>query len=559
MVKDLDAFKASITATHDVTALEAAIAEAEAEDSADYTSESWAGFQAAIDSAKAVVNDLKGKSVLYKASTATASIAGAIDALEAAKAALVPGEPVDPPSSFEELFGDNYIMISDYPAGTPDEDLPHTWGYHGADAPGTLTNDSGTPSLDKSAVKLPFEEDGKNAFHVYADYDEVPAGTEAEALVFWYSLPYSRTDETGTGNYPVYLNITTSDGKAHNWTPATFLRPGSETESTTDSHQNFTLNTWGYVIIEAKYLVDINGSGETFDISDIVNIDIQAAKGETVSAANTGGKTLYIDDLGVVKDLEAFKEKVRDLINPSYTVQPLEPDGDITVDATFEGTFVNAEWNALEGAYRYFVNLYTVDGDQYTYVKNDATRRQDSTISGLTVSTQYAIQVLALDTDDNILSASNVFTFTTLAEDVPEYMNGPLPYDETMTANDVTVSGSNATVTWDWIDGVQSYTVYLYSVENGEEVYLTSQTADFEQGSVTFTGLDTTKEYLAQVVAYDISESIIFAYTPKAFNFTDNNGGTKDPVDTGRFLPAGIWVLTLGALAAVVITRKRTA
>ncbi len=786
-VKDVEAFETAITAKYDVTALQSAVTAAEAEQEAAYTPETWKPFAAALQDAKAVLNDLNGKTVLYKALTGTPDMARVLAALEKKKDELVKVDPgtdpePEPEDPFAELFGDNYIMINDY---TTDDNLPTSWGYP-PEPLCSLTTKSGTPSLDGSAAALPFGEEGKNCFNLYGNYGVVTQDAEAlvfwyslpysgdedsgsghytaniniyadgengdwvhawtpatfirkdstkvvntnagaqefklgtsgfvvidtallvddtsgtkfdiadirsidlqlssgwniegrtmyiddigavkdkdafvemsmellnckesadpgtpeepdnpgqpgdseladlyddnydiindftkeeqlpegwgfdalnstlskesgtpspdgsaaalplndnannsyhikgdfasaekgaEGLAFWYSLPYNRTDETGTGYYNVYVNITTKDGKSHNWTPITFIRTGSETVGAAGT-QDFTLNTWGYAIIDAKDLIP-DGSPEgtaPFDVSDIVNIDFQAAG----SAVNVAGKTLYIDDLGVVKDLEAFKEKVRTLINPSYMVQPLTPGEDITLEASFESTFVDAKWNAMEGAYQYYVNLYTVDGDAYTFVKTDSTRQLESTISGLTASTKYAVQVLALDTNEKILSASNLVEFTTLAEDVPEYMSGPLPFDETMTANNVTVNGDNATIHWDWVDGVYSYTVYLYSVEDGKNVYVTKETADFEDGSVTFLGLDVSKKYLAQVVAYDISESIIFAYVPMEFNLTDNNGGTtpKDPVDTGYAMPVSILLLAAGAAAVAVATRKRKA
>ena len=777
-VKDVDAFVAAITAKHDVSALDTAVSKAEAKAEADYTAETWAPFAAVLQDAKAVLADLSDKTVLYKASTATADMARVLAALEEKEALLEeveepdpgPGpepEPdLDPNSPYATLYGDNYVVLNNFAS---EEDLPEGWGsgalegaitteanspsihaaalplntdgnnsYHvyadfgaapsdaegiafwyslpgdadmngyysayvnvynkngglhawtpltfvrqgeskpfvgvvgpqdftlnttgyafidakylvddatgepfsvsdirtidiqhsstvgaagktlyiddvaaimdktaflekagsllfeGGDEPGpgpdfpggnlgelyddnyaiindftkeeqipagwgngalggSLTGEAGSPSPDGSAASLPLNNNANNSWYVRGDFASAAEG--AEGLAFWYSLPYSRTDETGTGYYNVYVNITTNTGKAHNWTPVTFIRRGSETVGAPGT-QDFVLNTWGYAIIDAKDLVD-DATGEPFAISEIDNIAFQAAG----TAQNTAGKTLYIDDLGVVTDLNAFKNKVKTLINPSYMVGPLPAGEAITLKAEAQGTFVDAKWNAFEGAYRYYVNLYTVDGETYTFVKTDTTRNRESTISGLTVSTAYAVQVLALNVDEEIVSVSNVVAFTTLAENVPEYMNGPLPYDETMIANGVNINGQAATILWDWVDGVYSYKVYLYRKENGTPVFVSEAEADFGDGSATFLNLDANTTYLAQVVAYDISESIIFAYTPREFdlaggNNSGGNGGEKpvEPAPTGYAAPLAILMLSVGAAAVLVATRKR--
>ena len=137
-----------------------------------------------------------------------------------------------------------------------------------------------------------------------------------------------------------------------------------------------------------------------------------------------------------------------------------------------------------------------------------------------------------------------------------------------MTIDQVIVSnGTDATVEWEWIDGVYTYTVYLYTVKDGAYTFVEKQDARFGEGSVSFTGLDKSQLYVAQVVAYDISESIIFAYKPAEFDLSGNSdlgdsdtseepGGSGEIPDTGVGFPAAAAALALCAFAAAAVSKK---
>ena len=121
----------------DTTALQAAIDEAEALKSDDYTAESWDAFQEALDAAKAVLGDSEATQ---------ADVDSALDALGAAKDALVESEPSDPgtdPGTDPDQPG------TDDPGTDPDKpgtDEPGDTTDPGDQKPGDTTKPGGSTS-----------------------------------------------------------------------------------------------------------------------------------------------------------------------------------------------------------------------------------------------------------------------------------------------------------------------------------------------------------------------------------------------------------------------------
>lgn len=398
-----------------------------------------------------------------------------------------------------------------------------------------------------------------------------------DALVFWYDGDFDATICLG-------VEVATVDADDALYTEVDFSYVSYE-DGKVSLGESGTVGVWdngigGWLDCERKAMLGGTGflivSAEDLKAAGIPSVQQVkrirfGAPGDgqaNPSPASLNGEPLkfIIDDIGHVHDVDTFVSDIKTEHEITYLVEPTEPGDVIKLEVAFEGTFADASWTEFPDAYQYFVNLYTVDGEAYTYVRTNNTRQTSATLSELLPSTVYVMQVLAMDKDEKVLSASNVMRFTTLEEDKPPYLDGPLPHDESMTIDRVIVSnGTDATVEWEWIDGVFTYTVYLYTVEDGVYTFVEKQDARFGDGSVAFTGLDKSRSYVAQVVAYDVSESIIFAYKPVEFDLSGNsNFGGSDveskPDDgipaTGVEFPLATVALSLCAFMAIVATRK---
>ena len=178
------------------------------------------------------------------------------------------------------------------------------------------------------------------------------------------------------------------------------------------------------------------------------------------------------------------------------------------------------------------------------------------TLEGLSVATDYTIQVVPVGESDTVLAASNAVDIRTLEANMEAYMKGFLEYNEELKANSVTVSNGTAVITWDWLDGVEYYAVHLYEKDGDTLTFVSRTLANDGVGEVAISGLEDGKTYVAQIVSYDVSDSIIYAYAPtdefSAEDFGNNNPGTGEAVCTGALALAA---LLAGGIA--VVTRKR--
>ncbi len=394
------------------------------------------------------------------------------------------------------------------------------------------------------------------------------APAEAKAIAFRYNttgIVETRTDYTDRGTHGSYwcLNV---DG-----TPIT----GNIDNVDSKFVQNTQVYYWRDQVMENSGYIEwintlpVNGIGYVLIPIDALQSNAQKFLGKNISVADVTSlvmkqewfwnedmynQTIRITDVGYVMDPEAFVAAYKDTFVPDYQKGVLEANGDVTlsVDAV-EGTFADLSWTAYEGANRYLINVYDKDG---AYLTTERTRKTKMTLEGLSVATDYTIQVVPVGESDTVLAASNAVDIRTLEANMEAYMKGFLEYNEELKANSVTVSNGTAVITWDWLDGVEYYAVHLYEKDGDTLTFVSRTLANDGVGEVAISGLEDGKTYVAQIVSYDVSDSIIYAYAPtdefSAEDFGNNNPGTGEAVCTGALALAA---LLAGGIA--VVTRKR--
>lgn len=326
------------------------------------------------------------------------------------------------------------------------------------------------------------------------------------------------------------------------------------------------LRATGYVLIDIEQIQDyaqfyLKRNVTVADIGKLVMLQ------EWGWNADLYDRDLSISDVGYVMDPEAFIAAYQQSFKNEYEQHPLDPAGSFELKVgAVEGDFAELSWGEADGAKRYLINRYDKDGK---FLATETTRRTKLSLQGLDKATAYRLQVLAIGENDAVLAASNVADITTLAQNMEPYMKGLLEYDAEFTAT-VKQNGSAATVEWEWIGGVDSYAVHLYEKNGDALTFVKREVRSDKTGSMTFDGLEDGKTYIAQVVSYDASGSIIYAYAPTAAfaaggQSTDEPGKTDDgktgktddsPV-TGVALPGAVMLLAVLSGGAAAVSRKR--
>ena len=393
-----------------------------------------------------------------------------------------------------------------------------------------------------------------------------PAG--AKAIAFRYNttgIVETRTDYTDRGTHGSYWclnvdgtlitgNIDNVDSKFVQNTQVYYWREQvMENSGYIDWLNTLPVNGIGYVLIPIDALQSNAQKflNKNISVADVTSLVMKQEWGWNEDMFN---KTIRITDVGYVMDPEAFVAAYKDAFVPDYQKGVLEAKGEVTlsVDAV-EGTFADLSWTAYEGANRYLINVYDKDG---AYLTTERTRKTKMTLEGLSVSTDYTIQVVPVGENDTVLAASNAVDVRTLEANTEAYMKDFLEYTEELKANSVTVSNGTAAITWDWLDGVEYYAVHLYEKDGDTLTFVSRTLAKDGVGEVAISALEDGKTYVAQIVSYDVSDSIIYAYAPTdEFSTKDsgnNNPGTGVATCTGALLLAA---LLSGGIAAA--TRKR--
>ena len=471
----------------------------------------------------------------------------------------IPGDgqkPEPPESSGPDtpiVNPDDFPFVPE-PEGTP--------GYYGKNY--VVTN----PNLQELVI----DGDMKNDLFIDLSSNR-NAPSEAKAIVFRYNttgIPETRTDYTDRGTHAAYWSMMVGD------TPISGNIAGATDETKYVKHnqvyywrgevmENSGFKTWintlplnaiGYVVISIE---DLQSYAQKFIQKGVALSEVTGIlmKQEWFWNPDMFNQTIRITDVGYVMDPAAFIAAYKDSYVPDYLKGPLADGGRITVKAdNTEGTFAELSWNRYEGAKRYFVNVYDEKGG---YLLTERTRKTAMTLEGLKADTAYKVQILAVGEDDVPLSPSNVLDIRTLAEDIEPYRKGLLEYDPSVTVRDVKLSKDTAVITWDWIDGVEYYALHLYEKDGDRLTFVSRTLAKDGKGSLTLSGLIKGRAYVAQLVSYDVTDSIIYAYAPTDA-FTPKNGADADNPDTGVGTAAApLMLAALLSLGALAVIRKRRA
>ena len=471
----------------------------------------------------------------------------------------IPGDgqkPEPPESSGPDtpiVNPDDFPFVPE-PEGTP--------GYYGKNY--VVTN----PNLQELVI----DGDMKNDLFIDLSSNR-NAPAEAKAIVFRYNttgIPETRTDYTDRGTHAAYWSMMVGD------TPISGNIAGATEETKYVKHnqvyywrgevmENSGFKTWintlplnaiGYVVISIE---DLQSYAQKFIQKGVALSEVTGIlmKQEWFWNPDMFNQTIRITDVGYVMDPAAFIAAYKDSYVPDYLKGPLADGGRITVKAdNTEGTFAELSWNGYEGAKRYFVNVYDEKGG---YLLTERTRKTAMTLEGLKADTAYKVQILAVGEDDVPLSPSNVLDIRTLAEDIEPYRKGLLEYDPSVTVRDVKLSKDTATIIWDWIDGVEYYALHLYEKDGDRLTFVSRTLAKDGKGSLTLSGLIKGRAYVAQLVSYDVTDSIIYAYAPTDA-FTPKNGADADNPDTGVGTAAApLMLAALLSLGALAVIRKRRA
>ncbi|MHB1453845.1 MAG: fibronectin type III domain-containing protein [Saccharofermentanales bacterium] len=156
------------------------------------------------------------------------------------------------------------------------------------------------------------------------------------------------------------------------------------------------------------------------------------------------GEDIVIDSIGVAADTEGFVAEMAALLAPEVEPSPTsDPDptpsatpgvqvpayeiGPLESDPSFEATTVVAggnsaliSWEAVDGVDKNLVHVYRIGTGEnnektYTYVKTVLGGSSSAQIDGLTAVTDYAAQIVAMTSTDEIIFAYVVKEFTTAA------------------------------------------------------------------------------------------------------------------------------------------------
>ncbi len=202
-------------------------------------------------------------------------------------------------------------------------------------------------------------------------------------------------------------------------------------------------NFEGYVIIDKAAFSNVNegDSGDVLDIQYMTQLKWYF-EGGTVILPNVT-EDYYIDDIGVTSNVDAYIESLAELYEkdtptdpeeptdpgdpgeddrPAYEEGPLTPTEGYTVEAVeAAGNEARLTWESIEGVDKYVVHLYRLgkgDGGEtlYTYVDTFTADEGASSIvlTDLTALTDYAAQLVAMTSTDEIIFAYELKTFRTL-------------------------------------------------------------------------------------------------------------------------------------------------
>lgn len=314
-----------------------------------------------------------------------------------------------------------------------------------------------TVSPDKSAGWFTLDFGTQGEVYVDLDYKNSKISADAESIIFW-----TKTPDLAPGNFFLDVSSVVNDetGAFRKFTipdseagvDFTFISAADGTVTKTNFKRGFQLpgNFEGYVIVPANVFTQkIQGDGDgAFDITKWSSMTIRPDWGQDTLV----NEKFYIDDIGVVKDVDAVIENLAKLYEkeptepenpgepedpdenerPAYEEGPLAPTEGYTVKSVeAAGKEARLTWESVEGVDKYVVHLYRLgkgDGNKalYTYVETFTADEGASSIvlTGLTALTDYAAQLVAMTSTDEIIFAYEPKSFRTLEPGV-ELPEGP--------------------------------------------------------------------------------------------------------------------------------------
>lgn len=317
-----------------------------------------------------------------------------------------PEEPVEPdpePTPGPENT-DLEIVVTDLASRPKEADWEEATAYDLLPNTGNLTGATGTIKIYTAARNIYFR----------VEIDDPTTNIQEDGIYVYLGIEGCRIETRG--NYNLWLNNTFSDG-AHN-----DLGEPSLLEMSTTAESSEDWVTGKYTFDYGFYIPDIYEPGAT------IRLCFKHRDSRSAAEAWTDGDyahTIYFDQT------LTFGEEA------DTTIRPQEPTEGFTASvADISYNKASAAWNEYTGAdtYRFYVYEVNEEGaeEPYTYISLEGPvyaglASYSEVFQGLSATTEYAVQVVAYDADDNAIAYSNLAEFATISRE--EALN-PDPGDD---------------------------------------------------------------------------------------------------------------------------------
>lgn len=351
-----------------------------------------------------------------------------------------------------------------------------------------------------------FGTNGKGSYSqlmVNTNFKSKGVSADAEAIVFML-----RVDEKSPTGYPIWVKLAGAEAKDCKITVVSVETASGEITVSNwvggrsgSSDKTFSPGTANYIVIEPP---------EGTDFSNISRVNFEAPSLET----DYLGAIMYIDDIGYTTDAMGLLTSLSG--KSEYEFGPLTEEDKISVTVKDMGaSWADFDWTPVTGAASYKLNVYKKNTSGYYLLSDSVSTAENARkYTMFSAKTEYTVQVLAMDEQGGVITASKLTTFTTEESDIPAYRLGVVEYNAGYMPDYVIhFTDGEIIVKWPTIEGVYYYLAVLYENVGGTLTYSDYRTSE-KEGSASFPDLDTSKEYYVQVLLFDQSDSIIFAYEP---------------------------------------------
>lgn len=351
-----------------------------------------------------------------------------------------------------------------------------------------------------------FGTNGKGSYsqlEVNTNFKSKGVSADAEAIVYML-----RVDEKSPTGYPVWMLLTGADAAKCKTTVVSIdIANGEATVSNWQTGRSggqsrqFSPGTANYIVVEPP---------EGTDFSNISRVNFQSPSLES----DYPDVTMYIDDVGYTTDALGLLMGLSG--KAEYEFGPLAEEDTTSVAVSDKGaSWAEFVWRPVSGAASYKLNIYKKNSSGY-YAFTDSVSTAECTrrYTMFGAKTEYTVQVLAMDESGNVITSSKLLTFTTEEKDIPAYRLGTVEYNAGYMPDYVIhFTDGELIAKWPLIEGVYYYLAVLYENVGGTLTYVDYKTSE-KDNTIYFDDLDTSKEYYVQIILYDQSDSIIFAYEP---------------------------------------------